>query len=93
MMKKFFTLAAIAAVVASVSLTSCSKSAEDYVKEGMELDKQLVEAQKAGDEAKVKEITEKIDALKKEIDEKCKDENFKKEFDEAVKKALNETAE
>lgn len=92
-MKKFFSLAAIAAVVASMTLTACGPSSpEDYVNKQKELTQEYLEAVKAGDEAKVKELQEEAEALQKEIDEKCKDEQFKKEYDELAAKAAAELA-
>jgi len=74
-MKKFFTLAAIAAVVASMSLTACGPSSpEDFAKKQVELENEAAQAKKDGDEDKFKEIQDEAKELQKELDAKCKED-------------------
>ena len=87
-MKKIFTLAAIAAVACSFALTSCTKTPEDYAKELVSLNKELAEAKKSGDKEKVKEITEELDQLSKEINAKENDKEFMDAFHKAWQEAL-----
>lgn len=92
MMKKFFSLAAIAAVVASMTLTACGPSSpEDYAKKVAELNKELKAAEEAGDQAKVDEINKEAEELAKELEEKCKDAEFKAAFEKAA--VAEDTAE
>lgn len=96
-MKKIFMFAAVAAVMC---MTACggskdekaeeaAKTAQDYAKEIVELQKQSGEAMTAGDNDKVAEIEKQGKALGQEIDEKCKnDEQFKKDFQEAFAKEM-----
>lgn len=79
-MKKIFTLAAVAAVALSFSLTSCSKSAEDYVAKKKELTEQIT---KEEDATKKEELQKELDELNKEVENKCKED---KEFAEAYAK-------
>lgn len=81
-MKKIFTLAAVAAVALSFSLTSCTKSAEDYVAKQKELTEQIA---KEEDATKKEELQKELDELNTEVDNKCKED---KEFAEAYAKAL-----
>lgn len=92
MMKKFFSLAAIAAVVASMTLTACGpSSAEDYIAKAKELENEYNEAVKAGDEAKAKELQEEGQKLAEEVQKKCaEDPEFAAAF---AKAAAGEVAE
>lgn len=87
-MKKLFTLAAIAAVALSFSLTSCSKSAEDYAKEVAQLNKDLVEATQNGDLAKAKEIKDKINEISQELKDKADDKEFMEAYNKAYVEAM-----
>lgn len=90
-MKKIFSFAAIAAVALSFSLSSCAKSAEDYVKEMAKLENEYNEAVESNDDAKAAEIKEKQEALDKEVKEKCqKDPEFQKELKAAAAQAAAE---
>ncbi len=82
-MKKLFILAA---VVVALGLTSCSKSAKDYINEQKELTEQLQQATADGDTAKADEITKKMEELGKEVEKRMKeDPEFAKEmFGEAM---------
>lgn len=87
-MKKIFTLAAVAAVALSFSLTSCTKSAEDYAKEVAQLNKDLVEATQNGDLAKAKEIKDKINEISQELKDKADDKEFMEAYNKAYVEAM-----
>lgn len=48
----------------------------------------MTTAQTSPDAARMAEIKFKLDALQKEIDEKCKDENFRKEYEAALMESM-----
>jgi len=93
MIKKFFLLAAIAAVISSMSLVACGDSEteatgpstpREYAKEKARLDKARNDASVAGDNGKLKELGAECEAIQKEIDAKCaEDKEFKDAFDKA----------
>lgn len=84
-MKKLFTLAAIASVIASMSLTACGPSSpEDFAEKKVEMEKEAMQAKKDGDTEKFKELEEESKELQKELDEKLKDPEFKKAYYEAL---------
>lgn len=90
-MKKIFTLVAIAAFALSFSLTSCSKSAEDYAKEKYDLKEKLKNEE---DKDKKAELEKQYDELMDEIHKKRKeDPEFDKAYEEALQTVEKEAAE
>lgn len=68
MKKTFLSLMMAGAILFSISLTSCKQSNQDLIDDYRNVSKEMVEAIKSQDEAKVKEISDKgskiVDELK-----------------------------
>lgn len=81
-MKKLFLSLAL---VASFSLLSCSKSAQDYADEIQGLQKEYIQLINDGKIDEAAKISEKGEALAKEVVERCQeDPEFAQQFEEAL---------
>lgn len=77
-MKKILLFAAVAACL---TLTSCGKSAADYVKESEKLHSEYTELISEGKTEEAAKVEEKIEKLTQEVKERCqKDPEFAKEL-------------
>lgn len=85
-MKKIFLMAA---VFAAFAMSSCSKSAADYAKEGTELSQEAIKLMQEGKYEEAQKVGEKLQALEKEVKEKAAADP---EFEKELNKALEEQA-